>query len=97
MFENWRYERQKRKDVKAYRWIDQQYRNEISEARRAKKKAAEIRSIEERHRWELELAQDEIEWAASRQFAVSDDSNQKRTTDSHACTCPHLANIPGSR
>jgi hypothetical protein len=66
MWENWRYERQLKKDVRAYRRIDQQYRDEISAARNAKKKADEIRSIEETHRWELELTQDEIEWAASR-------------------------------
>jgi hypothetical protein len=66
MWEDWRYERQLKRDVKAYRRIDQAYRDEISTARRAKKKADEIRSIEERHRWELELVQDEIEWATSR-------------------------------
>jgi len=66
MFEGWRYQRCLKQDVRQFRRIDQAYQEEISRVRREKKKADEIRSIEETHRWELELMQDEIEWDASR-------------------------------
>lgn len=66
MLENWRFERGLKKEIKDYRRIDQLYRDQISKARREKKKADEIRSIETSHQSELELAQDEIDWAVSR-------------------------------
>jgi hypothetical protein len=61
----------------------------ITQACIDKLKAGEIRSIEESHRVELELAEDELDWAASRhyhsealthQVAISQDEEYWRTS-----------------
>jgi hypothetical protein len=69
MWEERRYKQELKRDFKEHRKTEEAYRIEVSNARRDRKKADEVREIEERGRWELELQSDAITWATSRHLS----------------------------